>query len=86
MKCYIGTIITLNKNNDVYKYLVEDGGKIIFLGDELPSIYRDAEKILLGTNVLMPSFCDSHQHFASFAMFNSGLNVMDAESNTEIKD
>ena len=28
MKCYEGHILTVNRNNDVARYLVEDGGKI----------------------------------------------------------
>ncbi len=33
---------------------------------------------------LIPSFCDTHQHFASFSSFHAGLNVMDCRSNAEI--
>ena len=83
MLCYKGNILTVSKNNDVFKYLVEDGGKIIYVGNELPNEYKNIETIEV--NALIPSFCDSHQHFASFAMFHAGLNVMDAESNEEMK-
>lgn len=84
MKCYEGNILTVNANDDVYKYLVEDGGKIVFVGNELPKEYDNCEKVNLGNRALIPSFADTHQHFASFSMFHSGLNVMDAESNEEI--
>ena len=36
MKCYEGHILTVNRNNDVARYLVEDGGKIRYVGSDLP--------------------------------------------------
>ena len=84
MKCYCGNILSVNKNDDVFKYLVEDQGKIVFVGNELPEKYQNVEKIELGDKALVPSFCDSHQHFASFSIFNAGLNVMDCESNEQM--
>lgn len=86
MKCYEGSILTVDENNSVFHYLVEDGGKILYVGDELPAAYENAEKIQLGDRALIPAFCDTHQHFASFSIFHAGLNVMDAESNAEIAE
>ena len=85
MKSYQGTIITVDKDNHVFRYLVEDQGKILYVGNELPKEYKNIPAIDLGEGALCPSFCDTHQHFASFALFHSGLNVMNAESNEEIK-
>ena len=88
MKIFEGTIITCDAKNSVYKYLVEENGKIKFVGNELPSEYsnlQNVEKISLGKKALLPSFVDTHMHFASFATFNAGLNVMDARSNKEIQ-
>ena len=84
MKCYKGDILSVNPNDEVFRYLVEDGGRIVFVGNELPEAYRDAEAVELGTRALIPAFVDTHQHFASFSSFHAGLNVMDAESNEEI--
>ncbi len=84
MKCYKGTILSVDANDGVYKYLVEDDGKILFVGNELPSEYTDAEMISLGNKAIVPAFVDTHQHFASLSTFNAGLNVMEAESNEEI--
>ena len=86
MKVYEGAIITVNKNDDVFRYLAEDGGRIVFTGNELPEKYAKAERIQLGKRALIPSFADSHEHFASFSMFHTGLNVMDASSNEEISE
>ena len=86
MKCYKGSIITVNAANDVCRYLVEDGGRIVFVGNELPSKYEGCETVDLGEGALIPSFVDTHQHFASFSTFHAGLNVMDASSNVEIME
>ena len=40
MKVYEGTILTVDRNDRVAKYLVEDGGKILFVGDVLPDKYK----------------------------------------------
>ncbi|NLL62702.1 MAG: amidohydrolase family protein [Ruminococcaceae bacterium] len=84
MKVYEGTILTVDEQDKVAKYLVEDGGRIVFVGDELPKEYKKAKKVKLGKKALCPAFVDTHQHFASFALFHAGLNVMDAESNEQI--
>lgn len=86
MKCYRGQIVTVNPDNEVFRYLVEDHGKIVYTGNELPEEYAGAELVELGDKALIPAFADTHQHFASFSTFHAGLNVMDAESNEEILD
>ncbi|MGM9614584.1 MAG: amidohydrolase [Oscillospiraceae bacterium] len=84
MKCYKGHIVTVNPENESFRYLVEDNGRIVYVGDELPEQYASAERIDLGERALIPAFVDTHQHFASFSTFHAGLNVMDAASNEEI--
>lgn len=86
MKCFEGTIITVNPKDDVCRFLVEDKGKIVFVGNELPKQYETIERITLGEKALIPSFVDTHQHMASFATFHAGLNVMECESNKEIAE
>ena len=84
MKVYHGNIVTVDEKNNIYQYLVEDKGRILYVGDELLKEYKDAEVIELDKKALIPSFVDTHQHFASFAIFHSGLNVMDFTSNKEM--
>lgn len=86
MKVYKGNILTIDGEDSVQNYLVEDQGKIIFTGMILPEKFQGAELIDLENKTLCPTFADTHQHFASFALFNAGLNVMEASSNTEILD
>ena len=84
MKCYKGAILTVNPGDEVASYLVEDGGRIVYVGNDLPEQYQNAETVELGKRALIPAFVDTHQHFASFSTFHAGLNVMDAGSNEEI--
>ena len=84
MKVYMGNILTVDSNDSVMKYLVEDNGKILFVGNELPEKFGTAPLVNLGKRALIPSFCDTHQHFASFSAFHAGLNVMECASNEEI--
>lgn len=84
MTVYKGNILSVNKNDDVFNYLVEDNGKIVFVGNDLPEKFSSAKVVELGDKALIPSFVDTHQHFASFSTFNAGLNVMEATSNAEI--
>lgn len=86
MIVYKGNILSVNSNDDVFKYLVEDKGIIRFVGNSLPSVYENKKIIDLGTKALIPAFVDTHQHFASFSTFNAGLNVMDASSNVEMME
>lgn len=86
MKCYKGSILTVNKSNDIFRYLVEDQGKIVYIGNELPEQYASVPVVDLREKALIPSFVDTHQHFASFSTFFAGLNVMEAESNVQIAE
>ena len=82
MKVYRGSIITCDEKNTVASYLAEDQGRIIYIGDTLP----EAQVTELGRRALLPSFADTHIHFASFSVFHAGLNVMNAGSNQEITE
>lgn len=84
MKVYEGHILTVNEHDDVCRYLVEEGGRIAYVGNDLPARYEGAPVEHLGRRVLVPCFVDTHEHLASFATFNAGLNVMDARSNEQI--
>ena len=84
MKVYHGNILTVDKNDTVAEYLVENCGRIVYVGDSLPEAFKDAKTIELREKALVPSFVDTHIHFASFATFYAGLNVMEAKSNSEM--
>lgn len=84
MKVYKGSILSCNAQNSVYRFLVEDRGRILYVGNELPAAYSKAPQIELGEKALIPAFGDSHIHFASYATFRAGINVASARSNAEV--
>ncbi len=86
MKIYHGDIVSCNADNGVFKYLVEDGGRILYAGNELAKKYRDAdaEIIELGGRALLPGFGDGHLHFSSWSLINSTLDVREAGNIPEI--
>lgn len=86
MKIYEGSILTVDKNDSVAKFLVEEGGRIAYVGNDLPEAYANAPVERLEGKALCPAFVDTHEHLASFATFHAGLNVTDARSNSEIVD
>jgi len=86
MQIFEGTIITCDEKNHVCRYLVEDKGRIAYVGNDLPPEYGRAPREILGDRSLLPSFGDTHLHFASYALFNAGLDVRSAESIPEIID
>ena len=86
MKVYEGTILTVDAQDSLARYLVEDGGRIVYVGDTLPEEYSSVPREQLGNRALCPAFVDTHEHLASFATFNAGLNVMHARSNKQIKE
>jgi predicted amidohydrolase YtcJ len=88
MKLYKGNIVTCDSKSSVYKYLVEDKGKILFTGDNLPDKFKisSANTVDLGTKALLPSFGDGHLHFSSWALINSTVDVRAAGNIKELQD
>ncbi|HPJ38492.1 MAG TPA: amidohydrolase family protein, partial [Spirochaetota bacterium] len=85
MKVYEGSIITCDTQSNVFKYLVEDMGTILHAGNELPEEYSHCERISLGDKSLTPSFADTHIHFASYALFASGLDIRNCKDLESMK-
>jgi predicted amidohydrolase YtcJ len=83
MKAYEGRIVTCDERGTVSKFLVEDGGKIIFVGDELPDKYASAPRERLGEKALLPAFGDTHIHFMSYAFAKAGLDLTPAKTIAE---
>ena len=83
MKVYEGRIVTCDDRGTVSKYLVENGGKIAFVGDALPEKYASAPRERLGEKALLPAFGDTHIHFMSYAFFRAGLDLRGAKTIAE---
>ncbi len=84
MKIYEGTIVSCDRKNSVFQYLIEDNGIIRFVGNVLPLEYLSSPRVLLGEKALLPAFADTHLHYSSFAFFASSLDVRQATSIAEI--
>ncbi len=85
MQVFHGDIVTCDQGGSVYKYLVEDKGRIVYVGDQLTRIYKhNSTMIDLGSRALLPAFGDGHIHFSSWSMFNSTYDVREAASFDEI--
>lgn len=67
MNIYKGSIITCDKDDKVTSYLVENNGEILFVEDKLDDKYLGNEIIDITSKAIIPTFVDSHIHFASFA-------------------
>ncbi len=69
MRVYHGKILSLDSGNHIYEYLVEDRGRIDYVGDILPPRYRRCADVLeLDRRVLLPAFGDGHIHFSNWAL------------------
>ncbi|MCG8637245.1 MAG: amidohydrolase [Desulfobacterales bacterium] len=86
MTVYQGPVITCDKNNTICSCLVEDRGKVVFTGNELPGIYANHPKVDLGNRALIPAFGDSHLHFSSYALFSSTLDVRAARDFSHLSE
>jgi predicted amidohydrolase YtcJ len=84
MKVYEGSIVTCDPDDSVFRYLVEDQGKIIYLGNALPGNFEDTPVEKLDGRALLPAFADTHLHFSSYALFASTLDVRNGQSHDEI--
>ncbi len=85
MKIYHGSIITCDKDNNQFSYLVEEKGRIAFVGDELPAEYNHGQSIVeLGSRSLIPAFGDGHLHFSSWALIAG--EYFDVRTSKNFKD
>ena len=67
MKVYIGDIVSVNSSEEVFRYLVEDAGRICYVGDVLPEKYASAERVHLdGRALLLCAFIGWRQELDSY--------------------
>ncbi len=85
MNIYHGSIITCDKDNNQFNYLVVDKGRIVFVGDELPAEYADQQSMIeLGSRALIPAFGDAHLHFSNWALIAG--EFFDVRTSKNFKD
>lgn len=87
MKAFVNAhAISCQADNAFYQVLVEKAGRIIYAGDCIPPQYRTWPRIDLEHRCVIPAFVDTHMHFASFALFHSGLDCRHVDSLPELRD
>ncbi len=88
MRIFHGKILSLDKDNKIHHYLVEDRGRIVYLGDSLPREYAKSDSVVeLGNRALLPSFGDGHMHFSNWALIAvSYFDVREAKDIGEIQE
>jgi len=79
-----GDIICCDDNNSTFRVLIEDKGKIVYLGDEIPDVYSQVEAEDLRGACLVPAFADTHIHFEAFSYFLASLDCRDAHDFEEL--
>lgn len=79
MRIFSGTIISCDEHDSVYKYLVEDRGRIVYVGNKEPHLPQ-AETVELGKRALLPAFGDGQIHFSDWVFSNTAFDVRPALS------
>ncbi len=72
------TFLSCEENNRIFSVLVEDKGRIVYTGNELPAQYAGIRRVDLHGAAVVPAFADTHMHFESYALFNSTVDVRNA--------
>lgn len=83
MHIWHGTIITCDDNNTVAKYLVEREGRIVFVGNDLPDAYRNAQITELGEKAIIPAFADAFLHYSSYSILKDAYFAVECVSADE---
>lgn len=82
---YNGNILTMDDDMPISEILIEDNGKIIYVGDKASAPATDgAELIDLTGHTLIPAFIDGHGHFSQTGMFLKTALLQNAESDEDI--
>ena len=79
-----GQFISCEDESREFSVLIEDNGKIIYTGDEIPQAYESAKMTDLKGRCVVPVFSDTHMHFESYALFKSTVDVRDCRNFVEM--
>ena len=77
--------VSCEDQNRTFKFLIEDGGRILFTGDQIPDQYRQVRtRTDMHGRCILPAFADTHMHFESFALFRATLDVRHVRNFAEL--
>ncbi|MEJ2109384.1 MAG: amidohydrolase [Acidobacteriota bacterium] len=74
------SFISCEDENQIHSVMVEENGKIIYLGKSVPEEFRDTTRCDLGGTCVVPAFADTHIHFEQFSMFLNSLDTRNANN------
>jgi len=77
--------LSMDKQNQSFNILIEDQGKICFLGNEIPKKYLGHKATDLSGLTVLPGFGDTHLHFISDSFFKAGLDLRGVKNEEELK-
>ena len=84
MICYKGKVLTVDSNDTVAGFLVEDKGRIVYVGNELPEQYKNVQTVELGKKVLVPAFVDYKYRDCHHILCNNHASRL-SENNPEFR-
>lgn len=76
--------VSCDENDNIFKIMIEDKGRIVFTGDSIPESFKGGKVINLNGKCVLPAFGDTHIHFGSFALFHYGLDLRPAKNFEEM--
>ena len=79
------TFLSMDKKNQSFTVLIEDKGKICFLGNDIPKKYLGRKITDLDGLTVLPGFGDTHLHFISDSFFKAGLDLRGVRNLEELK-
>ena len=77
-----GKFISCEEDNSLFSVLVEDKGKILYTGNDLPEKYRAFKKQDMNGKTISPCFGDTHMHFTSACLLS--LDVRTCNTISEV--
>jgi predicted amidohydrolase YtcJ len=80
------SFISCEERSQICSVLVEDKGKIIYLGNSIPEKYGAIVRHDLNGMCVVPAFADTHIHFQSFSLFYSTLDTRIATDFDELAE
>jgi len=77
--------LSMDKQNQSFNIVIEDQGKICFIGNDIPKEYLGHKVTDLGGLTVLPGFGDTHLHFISDSFFKAGLDLRGVKNEEELK-
>lgn len=81
---YEGAILTVDENDSRVRFLVEERGKVVHVGDDLPRRFERATRVDLAGRCIVPAFADTHMSLSGSALFLESPDVSGCANSDEV--